>query len=635
MRIETALNLLAHAAAAVAFTSVWQHLRGYCAWTFVLMFCLALYRDQAKTFTVPRWVVNGLSVLVLLPALAGLGPERLLEPILEGLLLLLGLKLLEEKKTRDHLQICLLCVFLLVGSSLLSVSAVFLVHFVLLNLLLTTSLMTLTHQSHLEGLVLPPRHFLRIQKSAATLCAAALLLSTVFFVLLPRTPHPFLSLLSHRVESRSGFSDKVSLGEVSAIQLDSRAVFRAVMNPVEAHLLYWRGIVLDEFTGVSWKRSFQKREEQPGAPPGKEIRQTIYLDPYGGHYLFALDKPVSVAAEGLRKLPGFTFSLQGIPHQKFHYTVISVPSEILPEILPSDHPFLQLPEGFGPRIRELLERLLEDSGTQQDTLDRLQRFLLEGRYIYTLEELPRTENPLEDFLLVTRRGNCEYFASALAVLLRMAGIPSRIVGGYRGGNYNAAAGYYLVLQSHAHVWVEAHLPSKGWLRLDPTPSVPEGALKSGGSTFAMQLRLALDTFNFYWTRLVINYDFSKQKVLVEVARDLFRSPTPGRLVQVPQRTWTALSLALLGFSAVVLLVFLGKRQPLEKRLVTRFVKQLAAHGYERSPHEGLEEFIARIEEVEIREKSRVFVEELERIFYRDEPAGRERIAHMKRLLRDL
>ena len=92
-----------------------------------------------------------------------------------------------------------------------------------------------------------------------------------------------------------------------------------------------------------------------------------------------------------------------------------------------------------------------------------------GGYTYALRSPAGAGNPLERFLLRSKTGYCEYYASGLTVMLRAVGVPARIVGGYLGGEYNSAGNYYLVRQSTAHTWVEAYLDGQGWVRLDATP----------------------------------------------------------------------------------------------------------------------------------------------------------------------
>ncbi len=115
---------------------------------------------------------------------------------------------------------------------------------------------------------------------------------------------------------------------------------------------------------------------------------------------------------------------------------------------------------------------------------------------------------LRGFSLETKSGNCEFFASALAVLLRVNGIPARLVGGYRGGYFNDVGQYYLVPQKYAHAWVEAYIKPKGWVGLT-TPAIFNGPVLASGVSFH-KFSILMDTLNYYWYAIVISYNLEKQ-----------------------------------------------------------------------------------------------------------------------------
>ncbi|HBD09386.1 MAG TPA: hypothetical protein DCZ69_14105, partial [Syntrophobacteraceae bacterium] len=130
--------------------------------------------------------------------------------------------------------------------------------------------------------------------------------------------------------------------------------------------------------------------------------------------------------------------------------------------------YLQLPAGLPKEVVDLVMGLT--AGKDPDAqVAVLTQYFQRANYKYSLDNLPISEEPIADFILKHRYGNCEYFASALAVMLRIAGIPSRVVGGYRGGTYNNVGQYYMVTQNSAHLWVEAYTSEGAWLRLEPTP----------------------------------------------------------------------------------------------------------------------------------------------------------------------
>jgi hypothetical protein len=163
----------------------------------------------------------------------------------------------------------------------------------------------------------------------------------------------------------------------------------------------------------------------------------------------------------------------------------------------------------------------------------VERFFRSRRLYYANSGLPVGKDPLDSFLFREKRGNCEYFASSCALLLRLCGVPCRLVGGYRGGIYSDVGGYYLVTEDTAHVWVEAYLEGRGWVEVDPS-EWSQGVARPGG--FAARARVLTDLFGFYWNRAVVTYDLEKQIALVRVATQKVRGvtlPRPsGRLLFV-------------------------------------------------------------------------------------------------------
>jgi protein-glutamine gamma-glutamyltransferase len=134
---------------------------------------------------------------------------------------------------------------------------------------------------------------------------------------------------------------------------------------------------------------------------------------------------------------------------------------------------------------------------------------LKKTYSYTLELPSQTPvDPLGNFLFDRKKGHCEYFASAMAIMLRTQGIPSRVVNGFRGGEFNDLTGSYIVRARQAHSWVEAFFPGYGWVTFDPTPAATL-AMNFNSSRYA----LYMDAMSEFWREWVINYDYNHQENL--------------------------------------------------------------------------------------------------------------------------
>lgn len=624
-----------YACAALGFLAVAPHVGRLWAFGFWILWGVGGFRDFRRPFEVPRWFLNIVSLGVLVTAFWRVRWDTLVEPVLEALLILVGIKLLEEKRNRDHLQVLALCAFLLAGASLLSTHISFLIHYGLLAFLTTLALVSLTFYSRAPGLVLDRELLGQWLLQGLLIWAFALPASGLFFLILPRTDTPLFTFLNKVSGARTGFSDSVSLGQVSAIQEDDRVVFRAEMERVDDEVLYWRGIVLDVFENDVWRSS---RPESVNTVPdsgGEAVEQIVYLEPYGGRVVFGLDRPVFLWHQERgreREIVQFKSPVQ----ERVRYRVVSNPRVFLP--IPYSETeasvFLQLPEGLSPKIRDLASRLASH-GTPAERVAALFNYLRSDAFAYTLEDLPVSPNPLEDFLLVHRRGNCEYFASALGAMLRTVGVPARLVGGYRGGLYNRSGRYYIVRQKHAHVWVEALLPGMGWVRLDPTPRGTDFGLLDEAAGALGRLRVLLDTFNHYWVKVVINYDLERQFRMVHALRD------PWRLLSFPWRPGRAFADSLgravgVGTAAVLLLALIfRRRKPPEQELIDKFLRRMRKRGYVKGPAEGLDEFTAGITDEALRERAERFAADFQGIFYRDRPLSGEDRRRLRALIRSL
>jgi transglutaminase-like putative cysteine protease len=641
VKVRALLNIITYLCVLTAYGSVVQHLGIYYSAVFIALITLAAYLDYHRMIQLPRWLLNVLSLLVLVASAFRISSDTLIEPILDALVILIVIKLIEDKKFRDYMQVYAMCIFLLMGSSLISLSPVFLAYFLILATLSTVSLILLAYFSHNPEMAVSRENVTRILVHSLLICSISIPASAFFFLILPRTNYPLLSFLNKFMAHRSGFSDRVTLGDISDIQEDGNTIFRAEMEQVKENRLYWRGIVMDQFDGKSWKSSSRDRETTAGVPmEGQRVSQTIYLEPYGNKYLFALDRPESISMVRRRHMSSLTYALKEHINDRIRYKATSVVTDFQKEESIDPARYLDIPENFSPPMRELVNNLAENK-TEHEKIKSLLRYLGGEEFKYSLKDLPVSQTPLEDFLLRYKHGNCEYFASSLAVMLRMAGIPSRLVGGYRGGYYNKTGGYYLVLQRNAHVWVEVytrgHGGKEGWIRLDATPASADTPAGRYNESVFLQIKLLLDTFNYYWNKFVINYDFSKQMMILNEIRSSFkRADMKFDLKAVRFEGYVYFGLGLIFLASMgTAFVLLTKRGESHERLVSKFLRRMAFRGYEKRKNEGLEEFVARIDREDLRTRAGEFVNEFQRVFYKDNKFSRQQIELLENHIRSL
>ncbi|MBP8645340.1 MAG: DUF3488 domain-containing transglutaminase family protein [Syntrophobacteraceae bacterium] len=637
VKIRDALKIVTYLSVLTCFPSVAPFVEVPYTVSFGVLFGSAAYADYRGIVRIPRWILNCVSLAVLLLASMRISPDHMVEPVLEALLILIAIKLLEDKKSRDYMQIQMLCMFLLVGSSLLSLSIIFLLYFLALVVLSTTALILLAYFSQDPEMILKRGNLSRIALYAMLICSISIPMCTIFFVILPRTHYPILSFLNKSGYGRTGFTDRVLLGGVSEIQEDNSVIFRVEMEEVPDSKLYWRGVVLDQFDGASWRSNGRDVPEIMDFEGTDRIPQTIYLEPYGYSYLFALDKPVSLSLRGAMPSDAGTFLHKEPVFDRIKYRTISVASGFIPSPLDGEERYLQLPRETAARLEELHSRLTEGKD-ETEIIRSLFHFLSRGDYQYSTVNLPRSDTPLEDFLLRHKIGNCEYFASAMAVLLRMSGIPARLVGGYRGGYYNKTGKYYLVLQKNAHAWLEVYSRKRGgWLRLDPTPGTSLDPTGFHERSFLLRLKLRLDTVNYYWNKLVIDYDFSRQLMILQSIRASVRNADfkfDLRKIR-PGKGWGLALLAVMIVGGAAVAAFRYRRKSPEEKIIAGFVSGMGRHGYHRRVGEGLEEFVGRIHEPPLKDLADAFVREFQETFYKDGPFTKEKVRSLEEYVRHL
>jgi len=357
---------------------------------------------------------------------------------------------------------------------------------------------------------------------------AILAITAGLFFFLPRTARAaFQHLVSHRYHL-VGFSNHVTLGEIGEIKQESVPVMHVKMDRPEDRwlALKWRGAALSEFNGRAWfnrptpgqilqpdRTGLLRLDEQPPHRNGRFISYAVYLSDLAQDALFFAGTPQYMRIDSLVvRRPFGNYSAQFSDSRTVAYQVYSHLDSsaadaawVAPLTANEREAYLQLPR-LDPRIRELTQKIVGAETSPAIQAIRLEKYL-RANYGYTLE-LPKVEpdDPLAFFLFHRKQGHCEYFASALAVMLRVAKIPSRVITGFQSGIYNPISGSQLIRTSDAHSWVEAWLPDRGWITFDPTPPDPNAAELSAWT----RLGFYTDAVDVFWQDWVLNYNLERQ-----------------------------------------------------------------------------------------------------------------------------
>ncbi len=592
-------------------------------------------------------------------------------------LFVMVVRLFSAQRDRDFYFLSVIAFLMVLAAALLTVDSVFLLAFGVFMLMAVVCVI-LMEMRHISGKARAhsrePGMGLTYRKMATSLAVASpalvlciLLGAAAIFFLLPRASAGYLGAYAPGGEISTGFTDTVELGRIGEIQRSGSLVMHIQIAGDDrgSFDLKWRGVALGKFDGRVWSNSQAQRPLFPELdgrfvmPPPATVRQgshhpifyRVLMEPVGMNVFFLASTPESLEGNyGHVAIDdgGAVFD-QDPEHPVNRYRASSDIEQASagdlraagetypPEVVSS---YLGLPVLDG-RIPRLAEQITDSADNNYDKARALETYL-RTHFGYTLQ-LSRTvpHDPLANFLFERKQGHCEYFASSMAVMLRTLGIPSRVVNGFRTGEFNDLTSQYVVRASNAHSWVEAYFPNHGWVAFDPTPvaSIPA---RTGWS----RASLYVDAMASFWREWIVNYDVGHQQSLaVSVgsrSRELLwalRHWWHGhyeRLLEAARHSGKSVagfplrwSLGGLLIAALVLLVVnaqgllrsLGKSrlaarpEKSPRRAATiwyeRMTKNVARRGWRKLPTQTPDEFVSGIEDARVRERVAEFTRHYE------------------------
>ena len=487
------------------------------------------------------------------------------------------IKIFSVRRDRDLIYLAVLSFLMLLAAAVLTIDTLFLVTFSLFILVAIATFISMEmRRSEQETLAtgVPPHHDGKFYGSLAgiscilgvlTLGGAAL----IFFILPRVNTGGYLRNLGVQNSLVAGFSPEVNLGGIGQIQQSSNVVMHIEVQygklPSNPH---WRGITLANFDGRHWWNpleiptqhglnntpldltrisNFSFYSEKHIAPQLQTLSYRVVMEPVGLNLFFLAPVPLKINGDYRIleiKSDGSVFNAHAPDNASGDieggqtvgiYTADADTRDPEPFVVDSnstDYPahianlYLQMPK-LDPRIAKLARQVTASSTSNYMRAKDIERYL-KNNYGYTLQ-LPGTRepDPLARFLFQRKKGHCEYFATAMAMMLRTLGIPTRTVNGFRGGEYNDLTNSYIVREKDAHSWVEVYFPEYGWVSFDPTPAGNADDPQNGWS----RMGLYLDAARQIWREWIVNYDFSHQ---MKLRSDL--STKTGN-VQSNFRTW--------------------------------------------------------------------------------------------------
>ncbi len=489
--------------------------------------------DRRKGRLLPPLPTTLLLFLCFFFYLSQMSLNNVVNPLVNMLVLLLAVRLVTEKTGRHLLQIFVLATFILAASSLLSLSILYLGALALLVVLVTFGLLLTSFHVSSPALCLNRKQWKSLLLTGSILPLGSLLLMLFFFTILPRTEHPLWNFLNPATKPTAGFSEKVSPGSLANLGTSGQPAFRVQMTAIDPQDLYWRGLVLNQIDGRNWARS--------KTPPADKLvqnktplkKQTIFSEPRSDPYLPGLDLPTKLAGIKNYSFADGVFESRQTADKSGRYTVYSTRSGYLKLENPQSHRFyLQVPAQIPTRVAKIAADIAREKNRAL-RIAATRDFFIRQQLSYAASNLRLTATPVDTFLFESKRGYCEYFAASFALLLRLADVPSRLVGGYLGGRYNELGDYYLIDEDMAHVWVEALDDTNRWQRIDPSRlAVNASEAVTGLSRRSFSWTQATSDYLLTaWNQMVITYDLQKQLGLFLAAgRNLnqFRINLPGR-----------------------------------------------------------------------------------------------------------
>lgn len=519
---------------------------------------------------------------------------------------MLILKTLEVRRRRDLYITIFIAYFVIVTQFLYDQS---------IPLLIFLTLVMVGHTSLLLEInrVTPSKRTFESFQKTFVITLQALPIAIILFIMFPRLSHP---LWTFGIDNSglTGLSDEIRPGSISQlIQSDDvafRVTFKHTAPPRIQH--YWRGLVLWDTDGLTW--STEKNRPIPMLtsqlkPIGEAIEYEIILEPHKNHWLFSLDLPVIVPTDTKLSTDFSLYTRKPVLQPK-QYEAISYTRHqhgtLSPELRQRA---LSLAENVTQRQRNLINHWHATTKSQSELIQKALSYFNSESFIYTLNPPRYITNPIDQFLFDEREGFCEHYATAFTQLMRLAGIPARIVIGYQGGEYNQLGGYYTIRQYDAHAWTEVWLEGEGWRRVDPTAAVAPERVRSAiepnfgsvGSPVVFKiddnsfigqslkrLGMLIDNSGLQWRLWVLGFDQDRQfSIMRRLGLDFLTAGYWGLILVA------TISLIL----AIVTLNLLRKgrlpQDPLVK-IYRRYCEKLSAIGLDRQAHEGPMDFSNRV-----------------------------------------
>jgi len=532
----------------------------------------------------------------------------LLSSMLHLLCLSYVLKSFEQNKRSDFYQIILLGLFVVVASLIFQQSLYFAI---------VLSIIIIINFTLIIGYFAPTKRYIDTANLSVKMFLQSAPIAIFLFFVFPKIS-PLWEVPVAK-SAKTGLSDSVKVGDIAQLALSDELAFRVKFEqrPPAYSQMYWRTIVMENFNGREWQTGLNTNlvhtyKFNLAQANGKQLNYQVIASPTYQNWLFGLDlariDPYKTQGDHIIHRQDYSlYSKKPITQNISYYVTSYIESPLALNISPfSYRKNLAIPKASNPKLVAKAKALREEHTNDEALINAVLSTFNQDNYHYTLKPPPLINNSLDQFYFETKSGFCEHFASSFTFLMRAAGIPSRLVTGYMGGEYNTQGEYYSIYQRDAHAWSEVWLKDKGWVRVDPTAAInPERVEKgfseqllqeqadnaqnafsllrySNNNAFINSIRMSIEAIDYNWTRWVIGYTADKQNQFLARIVMAFES--------LKSINWlTLLYYALLLISTIILWWMVRKLNAARKPKTISYyyqhiIERLQKHGVEK-PHE--------------------------------------------------
>jgi len=525
------------------------------------------------------------------------------------LTVMLGLKVTEIRSHRDYYLSCFLGYFLVVtnffySQSIATAALMFAVVTIMTGCLISLNVpeQSLNSRSKL--------------KLASQMLLQAIPLMILLFVFFPRVAGPLWGLPDDAYSAKTGIDNSMTLGAISQLIASDEVAFRVKFDdelPEQADL-YWRGPILWQTNGRTWT---ELDDELQTSVPAKIIHSgptysyTTTLEAHNNKWLFALDFPTEVPStiKSHFSQDGQLRSDETIKLRQ-QYQLTSTPEF---KLNADDEPYLkqalQLPENQHTRTKQLAQQWLLQTQNPQQLIQLALNHFNQQEFYYTLRPPMLSGDTIDSFLFESKQGFCEHYAASFTILMRAAGVPTRIVTGYQGGEINPVDQFLVIRQRDAHAWTEVWLGGQGWIRIDPTAAVSKQRIEQGMNTIMpltmrsplllsqsqqlaelwQKFRNNLDAIDNKWNQWILAYGPKLQKEFLSK----LGMPSPNWQTMT---LWLGISLSLVLLIISAVLFYHRKHTDPVLKVYQLFCNKAARIGVSRENHEGPLDFANRLKQ---------------------------------------